>query len=102
MTSFERRADNIRPTLQQLIWEGRFAVGHFTTIAGPPSKGKSTLGYLAAKEADVTTIFITTEEVDETVWRPRIQAAGMNLKKAFHHPEIMFSRQPEDQRRCAA
>jgi hypothetical protein len=96
VTPFERRADRIRPTKPQFLWRGRIPVRHITVVGGGPSKGKSTLGYLVAKEADVPTIFVTSEEVAETVWRPRIEAAGMDLKKAFHHREVVFSRRPED------
>jgi hypothetical protein len=96
VSPFERRADRIRATRQHFLWEDRIPLGHITILAGGPSKGKSTLGYLAAKEADVPTIFVTAEEVDKTVWRPRIQAAGMDLRKAFHHPEVMFSKRPQD------
>ncbi len=42
------------------------------------------------------TVFITTEESDRTVWRPRVEAAGMDLAKAFHHAEVRFSRNPSD------
>jgi predicted ATP-dependent serine protease len=96
MSPFERRGDRIRATRQQFLWHRRIPLGHITALGGGPSKGKSTLGYLAAKEADVPTIFVTSEEVDETVWKPRIVAAGLDLKKAFHHREVKFSRNPKD------
>lgn len=93
----ESRRGSDMPALQQhFLWHDRLPIGHITVVAGAPAKGKSTLGYRVAADADVPTLFITVEEQDTTVWRPRIEAAGMDLKKAFHHGEIKFSRKPED------
>lgn len=81
---------------QAFLYQGRLPVGHITVIAGAPSKGKSTLGYRIAADTDVPTIFVTTEESDTTVWRPRLEAAGMDLEKAWHHREVKFSRDGRD------
>jgi adenosyl cobinamide kinase/adenosyl cobinamide phosphate guanylyltransferase len=81
---------------QRFVWRGRLPVGHISVIAGSPAAGKSTLGYHIAGDADVPTIFVTTEEADRAVWRPRIEASGMDLEKAWHHGEVQFSRRPED------
>jgi hypothetical protein len=78
------------PRRQRFLWDGRIPVGHITVIAGEPSKGKSTLGYRIAADTGVPTIFVTTEEVDDTVWRPRLEASGVDLEKAFHHPELQL------------
>jgi hypothetical protein len=83
-----RRASDATAKLQKLLWYGRIPVGHLTTIAGPPAAGKSTLGYRIAADVDEPTLFITWEEELETVWRPRLEAAGVDPDKAFHHPEI--------------
>ena len=61
-------------------------------IAGAPAKGKSTLGYRIAADVDVPTIFVTSEEIDKSVWRPRVEAAGMNLDLTAHHREVKFSK----------
>jgi hypothetical protein len=81
---------------QRFLWHDRIPVGHITVIAGAPAKGKSTLGYRIAADVDVPTIFVTTEETDLTVWGPRVEAAGMDLSKAFHRPEVKFTKRPED------
>jgi hypothetical protein len=86
---------------QRFVWRGRLPVGHISVIAGSPAAGKSTLGYHIAADADVPTIFVTTEEADRAVWRPRIEASGMDLEKAWHHGEVQFSRRPEDLRYLA-
>ena len=91
-----RRASDMRPVEQEFLWQGRLPVGHITVMAGAPAKGKSTLGYRIAADAGIPTIFITTEESDTTVWRPRVEAAGMDLDKAWHHREIKFSRDLRD------
>lgn len=91
-----RYAKDMRPENQEFLWRDRLPVGHISVIAGAPAAGKSTLGYRIAADADVPTIFITTEEQDTTVWRPRVEAAGMDLGKAVHHAEVKFSKQPDD------
>ena len=94
--SQSRLARDITSTEQAFLWHDRLPVGHITVVAGSPSKGKSTLGYRIAADADVPTIFVTTEEADRSVWRPRVEAAGMDLAKAAHHGEVKFSKRPED------
>jgi predicted ATP-dependent serine protease len=94
--SVSRLACDMIPEEQRFLWHDRIPVGHITVICGAPAKGKSTLGYRIAADADVPTVFITTEESDTTVWRPRIEAAGANLIQVAHHPEIKFSKRPED------
>lgn len=86
----------MRPEEQEFRWKSRLPVGHISLLVGAPAKGKSTLGYHIAADVDVPTIFITTEETDTTIWRPRVEAAGMDLDKAFHHAEIKFSRDSRD------
>jgi hypothetical protein len=81
---------------QSFLWDGLIPAGHITVICGAPAKGKSTLGYRLAADVNVPTLFVTTEESDRTVWRPRVEAAGMDLAKAFHHSEVRFSRNPQD------
>jgi hypothetical protein len=95
MNPNSRRAADMRAVAQQFLWHDRLPVGHISVIAGSPAKGKSTLLYRVAQEADVPTIFVTSEEADTTVWRPRVEAAGVDLEKVWHHPEIRFSRNPE-------
>lgn len=94
--STSRRASDIQAHKQHFLWDGRIPENHLTVIAGGSNKGKSTLGYHIFAAVGVPTIFITTEEVDHTVWRPRIEAAGGDLDLAYHHPELLFSRDPED------
>lgn len=89
-------ARDIVPIEQEFLWQARIPVGHITVIAGAPAKGKSTLGYRIAADVDAPTIFVTTEEVATSVWRPRIEAAGMDLAKAAHHSEVKFSKDPSD------
>jgi hypothetical protein len=101
MTWQSRRASDIKKRLggweeAELLFHDRIPVRHLTVFAGGPAKGKSTLGYHIAAEVDVPTIFITTEESDATVWGPRIESAGVDLSKAFHHPRVKFSKKPED------
>ena len=86
----------MRAREQLFLWHGRLPVGHMSVIAGQPGTGKSTLGYRIAADCDVPTLFVTTEEVDETVWLPRLLAAGVDPEKAWHHPEVMFTRNPMD------
>jgi adenosyl cobinamide kinase/adenosyl cobinamide phosphate guanylyltransferase len=90
------RASDMRAREQEFLWHGRLPVGHMTVVAGSPRMGKSTLGYRIAADTDVPTLFVSTEEVSETVWLPRLLAAGANPDKAWHHPEIRFSRNPLD------
>lgn len=96
MARTSRRGKDMRAEEQLFLWKGRLPVGHIAVIAGAPAMGKSTLGYHIAAAANVPTIFVTTEESDKTVWRPRVEAAGMDLDKAWHHPEVKFSRDPQD------
>lgn len=91
-----RSAEHIAAEEQSFLWNGFLPTGHITVICGAPAKGKSTLGYRLAADVNVPTIFITTEESDRTVWRPRVEAAGMDLAKAFHHAEVKFSDRPAD------
>jgi AAA domain len=91
-----RRAADMKAREQEFLWHGRLPVGHMTVIAGSPRMGKSTLGYRIAADTDVPTLFISTEEVSETVWLPRLVAAGVDPEKAYHHPEIRFTRNPLD------
>jgi hypothetical protein len=86
-----RRAADMNPRKQEFRYRGRLPVGHWTVLAGPPDLGKSAAGYAIAAEIDVPTIFITVEEVDETAWLPKLLAAGVDPKKAFHHPEVVFA-----------
>jgi hypothetical protein len=85
-----RSGSAIRPELPRFLWNNRIPLHHFTIVAGAPDLGKSTLGYLIAAECDVPTIFVTREETSETAWRPRCEAAGVDLDKVFHHEEIRF------------
>jgi AAA domain len=96
MSSISRRAMDMRAHRQEFLWDGRIPVGHITVIAGGPSKGKSTLGYRIAADVALPTIFVTTEEVDNTVWRPRLEASGVDTSIAFHHSEIKFGKGEED------
>lgn len=89
-------ASGMVPQEQEFLYFERIPVGHVTVIAGAPAVGKSTLGYRIAADAAVPTIFITTEESDTTVWRPRVEAAGADLSLMYHHPRQRFSRRPED------
>ncbi|MDQ3671477.1 MAG: AAA family ATPase [Actinomycetota bacterium] len=91
-----RLARDIVAEEQRFLWHDRIPVGHITIIAGAPAKGKSTLGYRIAADTDVMTLFVTTEEIDKSVWRPRVEAAGMDLSKAAHHREVKFSKDPRD------
>jgi AAA domain len=91
-----RRASEVVAKEQKFLWRARLPIGHLTVIAGAPSKGKSTLGYRIAADADVPTIFVTTEEERRAVWRPRLEASGVDLAKAFHHPEVCFSPKSTD------
>lgn len=97
-----RLAKDIVPTEQEFLWHDRIPIGHITVIAGAPSKGKSTLGYRIAADVGVPTIFVTSEEIDKSVWRPRVEAAGMNLAMAAHHREVRFSRKDDDLEYLAA
>lgn len=90
------RATDMNAREPEFLWGGRIPVGHMTVIAGQPRMGKSTLGYRIAADCDVPTLFVTTEEVDETVWLPRILAAGVDREKAFYHPEVEFTRHRSD------
>ena len=76
-----RRAADMTALEQRFVWRGRLPVGHISVIAGPPAAGKSTLGYHIAADADVPTIFVTTEEADRAVWRPRIESSGMTWRR---------------------
>jgi hypothetical protein len=58
--------------------------------------GKSTLGYRIAADTGVPTLFVTTEEVDESVWLPRPLAAGVDPEQAWHHPEVRFTKDSFD------
>jgi hypothetical protein len=91
-----RLARDITPTEQQFLWHDRIPVGHITVIAGAPAKGKSTLGYRIAADVGLPTIFVTSEEIDRSVWRPRVEAAGMRLELAAHHREVKFSKNGQD------
>jgi hypothetical protein len=81
---------------QEFLWHGRLPVGHLTVIAGSPRMGKSTLGYRIAATTGVRTLFVTTEEVDESVWLPRLLASGVDPEHAWHHPEIRFTKNLSD------
>jgi hypothetical protein len=96
-----QRASEVVAKEQKFLWRGRLPIGHLTVIAGAPSKGKSTLGYRIAAEAGVATIFVTTEEEREAVWRPRLEASGVDLAKAYHNPEVRFSPKPNDREHLA-
>jgi hypothetical protein len=52
--------------------------------------------YRVAADVGLPTIFVTSEEVDNTVWRPRVESAGMDLSLAAHHREVKFTRNPAD------
>jgi hypothetical protein len=91
-----RLARDIIPAEQEFLWHDRIPIGHITVIAGAPAKGKSTLGYRIAADVGVPTIFVTSEEIDKSVWRPRVEAAGMDLELAAHHREVKFSRNEGD------
>jgi hypothetical protein len=90
------RAADMQPREQKFLWHGRLPIGHMTVIAGSPRMGKSTLGYRIAADAGVPTLFVTTEEVGETVWLPRLLAAGADPEKAWYHPEVRFTKNPLD------
>ena len=90
------RASDMPALEQEYLWNGRIPVGTMTIVAGVPSIGKSTLGYAIAASADVSTIFVTYEEAGRSVFRPKVEAAGMDLDKAYYHPEVRFSRDQED------
>lgn len=96
MAPRSRAAKDMAAQDPRFLWRDRLPVGHITVLAGAPAKGKSTLGYHLAADADVPAIFVTTEEADRSVWRPRLEAAGMDLGKAWHHGEVRFSKNPED------
>jgi len=81
---------------QEFLWHGRLPVGHMSVIAGLPRTGKSTLGYRIAADTGVPTLFVTTEEVDESVWLPRLLAAGVDPEQAWHHPELRFTKYSSD------
>jgi AAA domain len=91
-----RRASDIQPRLQRFLWDGLLPEGHITVVAGEPDKGKSLLGYRVAADVAVPTIFITREEVDHSIWRPRLEASGVDPSLAFHHGEIKFGKEHED------
>jgi hypothetical protein len=96
VTNLSRRADDVPAHRQHFLWDGRIPVGHITVIAGGPAKGKSTLGYRIAADVGLPTIFVSTEEVKNTVWRPRLEASGVDMSKAWLHPEIQFGKGEED------
>lgn len=87
-----RHAIEVVAEEQEFLWDGRIPIGCLTVIAGQPAIGKSTLGYRIAADTDVPTLFVTTEELMRTVWRPRIEASGVNLEKAWHHSEVKLGR----------
>jgi hypothetical protein len=96
MSKPTRRADMV-PHRQHFLWNGRIPCGHITVIAGEPSKGKSTLGYRIAADVNLPTIFISSEEVRRTIWIPRMEAAGVDPNKAWHHKEIHFGKGEEEE-----
>jgi KaiC/GvpD/RAD55 family RecA-like ATPase len=68
---------------QRFVWRDRVPVGEITSILGAPARGKSTLSYAIAKEAGQSTLLITSEESDRSVWVPRLRAVGVDLGKCF-------------------
>jgi hypothetical protein len=91
-----RRAADMREEAGEFLWNDRLPVGHISVVAGKPGIGKSTLGYRVAADCNVNTLFITTEEVDKSVFLPKYAAAGGDKEKAWIHPEVQFTRNPLD------
>lgn len=91
-----RKAADLREEAQEFLWNDRLPVGHISVFAGKPGIGKSTLGYRVAADCGVNTLFITTEEVDKSVFLPKFAAAGGDKEKAWIHPEVQFTRNPLD------
>ncbi len=90
-----RSFDTITPKPVSWIWQGRIAIGKYTTIAGEPGLGKSQITtYLAAK---ITTggawlenegraplgsvVIISCEDDPADTIAPRLMAAGADLSK---------------------
>jgi hypothetical protein len=90
-----RRASDIRARKHQFLWCERIAIGEFTVIAGPPEHGKSMLSYTIHRAVNASTIFVTEEEEDDSIWKPKLLAAGCNPDLAFHHGELLFGQGEE-------
>src|SRR4029450_7055256 len=86
---------------QEFLWHGRLPVGHMSVVAGSPRMGKSPPGYRIPADTGVPTLFVTTEEVDESVWLPRLLAAGVDPEQAWHHPEVRFTKDSSDRENLA-
>ena len=88
------RAVDVVPAPVLWLWLRRIPAGMISLVAGLPGTGKSLFGcFLAAKvsqSADV--IFATREDLLRQVARPRLEAAGADLRRVhFYSPDL-----PED------
>ncbi len=77
------RAADVKPEPVRWLWDGRIPAGALTVIAGRPGQGKSLLSaYLAAKASQKgNVIFSSLEDAPAQVLRPRLEAAGANLRR---------------------
>lgn len=86
----------IHPERVQFFWPGRLASGKITVIDGDPGLGKSTLTLdIAAKFSTGEPLYggdrmlprgvliLSAEDGEADTIRPRLEAAGANLKKVF-------------------